>query len=280
MGIDIHALNFLKYAAKKKRLGQTATIGRQHLAVARAQFQFGPFCEPFLKQELGATIVDSYDFSGFEGATHLTDLNLPLVPEKLYDTIIDCGCTEHIFNVAQALKNISLLCAGGGQIIHVLPANSFCGHGFWQFSPELFFSLYSESHGYSETEVFLADLRWNRHWFEVAQPRNGQRVSVSSGSPLYVLCRTSRLSDFSHEDVQQSDYVHSWESTSQASRASKAGLGFIKKVIERHSAFYRVAQVLAEKLQARVQAFRHPATLSNRNRHLKKRRVSDLLLSK
>jgi len=65
---------------------------------------------------------------------------------------------EHVFNASQGLKNVTRLCAPGGQIIHSLPANNFCNHGFWQFSPELFFSLYSDKNGYSETEIFLADV--------------------------------------------------------------------------------------------------------------------------
>src|SRR5438105_7947431 len=206
MGIDIHALNFLRYAAGKNSFGSVATIGRQHMMVSRARAESSVFCEEFLVKHFGASSVDSYDFSGYEGATHLVDMNKPYVPQKEYDTIIDCGCIEHVYNVPQALKNMSLLCTNGGQIIHVLPANNFCGHGFWQFSPELFFSLYSKANGYGGTEVFLANLTNRRDWFEVKQPNNGQRATVVSKSPLYVLCRTYRLGNFSHDNVQQSDY--------------------------------------------------------------------------
>jgi hypothetical protein len=37
-----------------------------------------------------------------------------------------------------ALENVQAI-SGGGEIIHVLPANNLCCHGFWQFWPELFF---------------------------------------------------------------------------------------------------------------------------------------------
>src|SRR5258708_37485432 len=99
----------------------------------------------------------------------MVDVGKPLVSDEEYETIIDCGTAEHIFEVSQVLRNLSGLCASGGQIVHVLPANNFCGHGFWQFSPELFFSLYSAASGYGETEVFLADLRDPGEWFEVKQ---------------------------------------------------------------------------------------------------------------
>jgi hypothetical protein len=115
MGIDTHALNFLKYASQKKVLGGVATLGRQQLMVPRAFVEFGMFCEEYLQSQFGAKFVDSYDFSGFEGATHLVDMNKPMAAGNSYDTVIDCGCTEHIFNVSQALKNISQLCSNGGR---------------------------------------------------------------------------------------------------------------------------------------------------------------------
>ena len=45
------------------------------------------------------------------------------------------------------------LCKNGGTIIHSLPSNNNCGHGFWQFSPELFFSLYNEKNGFKNNEM-------------------------------------------------------------------------------------------------------------------------------
>ena len=66
MGIDIHALNFLKFACKKQRLGRVATIGRQGIHTGRAELKrtlnlnqepkFNPFCEDLLlKQALFST---------------------------------------------------------------------------------------------------------------------------------------------------------------------------------------------------------------------------------
>jgi SAM-dependent methyltransferase len=226
MGIDIHALNFLRYTRKKKLFADTITIGRQALnvreRVVKALMSTGPsykphaYCEDILLEYFGATKVDSVDNSDFEAATHIHDMNEPL-PHSLcekFDTVFDGGCLEHVFNAPQALKNCSLLCKPGGQIIHVLPANNLCGHGFWQFSPELFFSLYSKTNGYSETEVFLADLSDTHRWFRVDQPTNGRRVNVSSSTALYVLVRTVlQNTRFSHSNVQQSDYIFEWEKT-------------------------------------------------------------------
>jgi hypothetical protein len=231
VGIDIHSLNFLRFASNKQALGNIATIGRQALNVGPQILKqqmgvektrdYGPFCEELLTQCLGATSVDSYDNSPYENATFVEDMNQRLKSDRVYDTVFDGGCLEHIYNAPQALHNVSALCVPGGQILHVLPANNFCGHGFWQFSPELFFSLYSEKNGYRETQVFVADLLDTECWYEVRKPENGARANVSSSTSLYLLVRTRRASDrFSHTDVQQSDYVELWNGGSRSETKS------------------------------------------------------------
>jgi hypothetical protein len=223
MGIDIHGLNFLRYARKKQPFGDTITIGRQGIIViepvlkeligTEPSYKKQAYCEALLTEYFGATRVDSIDKSAYEKATHIHDFNEPL-PEDLYqkyDTVLDLGTLEHIYNAPQAFKNCSQFCKRGGQIVHVLPANNFCGHGLWQFSPELFFSLYCQGNGYIDTEVFLADLTNTATWYQVKEPAEGERVHVWSSSPLYVLVRTVlSTTDFSHLDVQQMHYVHEW----------------------------------------------------------------------
>ena len=233
MAVDTHALNFLLLASRDGPFGRTATIGRQNLSVSAEAIKrlfdlseipdFGPFCETLLKRHLGATLVDSYDYSDFEGATHVVDLNKPLIDPTQYDTVIDCGSLEHIYNAPQALRNVSLLCARGGRILHILPANNYCGHGFWQFSPELFFSLYSRTNGYGETRIFLAGIATDR-WYEVKPPQNGQRVDVTSCTKLLILVITRRMSCFHHDNVQQSDYVHAWTGALAPARSGLGGL--------------------------------------------------------
>jgi len=275
MGIDAHALNFLRYAAKKKTLGRVATMGRQSLMTKGVQAS-GGYCENFLMQEFGATRVDSYDYSDYESATHIVDMNRPLEMVEEYDTVVDCGTSEHIFDVSQALRNISRLGATGAQIIHVLPANNFCGHGFWQFSPELFFSLYSAGNGYKETEVFLADLGKDRSWFAVEQPKDGQRANVMSNSPLYVLCRTLKVSEVSEQTVQQSDYVFTWSHPRSTQR--RIALAEKAKIMIKKSAWaHRAAVSLKGRMQSTVHAFVGSTKLSKRNRHLKKISVAKLL---
>jgi hypothetical protein len=222
VGLGYHGLQFLRFAAKQAQFGRVATIGRQELGLDRkevcslidvgAEYEHEKYCDSLLVQHFGATCVDSWDYSDYEGASHVADMNKPL-NEGLssYDTVIDYGSLEHVYNAPQALLNVSEMCRDGGQILHMVPGNNFCGHGFWQFSPELFFSLYCESNGYSDTRVFLASEYRTDTWYEVTKPESGQRANVISFTPTFVLCRTVKARKSCHDSVQQSDYIHTWQ---------------------------------------------------------------------
>ena len=232
MGIDIHALNFLRYCAKRQKLGRTVTLGRQRLHLSERNLaaivprgrsdRYGPYCEALLLDYFGALTVDSIDNSGYEGATIIADLNQPIPALGTFDTIIDGGSTEHIFDIAQAYRNIGKLAEVGAQVVHVVPANQFCGHGFWQMSPEVFFSLYSVENGFSDTNVFVADLDDESNWYEVGRPEAGKRIEIASRSPLYLLVRTIKSREATKQIVQQSDYAFAWQlGTKSAERATK-----------------------------------------------------------
>jgi hypothetical protein len=274
MGIDTHALNFIKYVSKQRPMGRVATVGRQTLQLPELAARYGRYCDEFLQKNFGATLVDSYDFSDYEGATYIVDMNEPLAEERRYDTVIDCGCLEHVFNAPQALKNVSRLCDIGGQIIHVLPANNFCGHGFWQFSPELFFSLYSDANGYTATQVFLADLSDLDVWYAVERPTT-ERAEVTSKGPVYVMCATVKHSDCSKQAVQQSDYVPLWNAAAQSSREI-FGESF-RKEIKKVRWLYRWLLVARNAAGSGIRRVKNPTSLSARNRHLRKHNVSALL---
>jgi SAM-dependent methyltransferase len=224
MGIDAHGLHCLEYASQFGAFGRTVTLGRQnvYLKASLLQKRFGadidwknePYCERLLESGYGAAKVDSIDRSNYENASLILDMNSPLAPDiPQFDTVIDFGTSEHVFNISQALSNIIALCREGGQILHVSPANNFCGHGFWQFSPELFFSLYSEKNGFRDTEVFVASRKKTGTWYKVKKPKAGERVPLGSRDKLYVICRTVLAKKHTERalDVQQSDYVAAWE---------------------------------------------------------------------
>jgi len=284
MGIDVHALNFLRYISRREPLGRVATIGRQLLMIGPAGvakimgspmvIDFGMYSEELLKRNFGANLVDSYDYSDYEGATFIADMNKPVLTTRKYDTVMDCGSLEHIYNVPQAMANISSLCSKGGRIVHVSPGNNFCGHGFWQFSPELFFSLYSESNGYSETQVFLADLRSPRHWFEVKQPTDGKRAELVSKTPIYVMCKTRKISEFCHVEAQQSDYVHHWQRHESMENLQNELMNRAKQFIKSRRKLVRLLWHVRHNLHKMMS----PTQVSSLNPYLRKLDVATLLI--
>jgi SAM-dependent methyltransferase len=291
MGIDFHGLNFLLYAAKRRPFGATVTIGRQNIHLPNYMLRkilnlkhdrkYGPFCEALLLDHMGASSVDSFDASDFEQASFIHDFNTPLGPHLCYDTVVDVGTLEHIFNIPIALRNVASLCNPGGQIIHVLPANNFPGHGFWQFSPELFFSLYSEANGFSDTEVLVAELDNERYWFKANIPQGGVRVGYISKSRSYVLVLTRKTTAVTGETVQQSDYIYQWQRTAVAGAGSisSAKTSRLRSTIER---FGLVSTLVAPVLKAYrdKKAFFNDAfrfRLSSRNRQFRKILISSLV---
>jgi hypothetical protein len=219
MGLDHTAYQFLTYCVRTSRLGQTLTLARQWNYCGwkdPVSSEAPRYCEPVLTTDFGATSVSSVDASDYESPTYVHDLNQPLGGALLgtsFDSVLDFGTLEHVFDVPAALRSITRLCRTGGQIIHVQVANDYCGHGFWQFSPELFFSLYQPKNGFEYPEVFLADQKDSKHWVRCQKPRNGQRLEFSGRNVprSYVLVRTRKLNDVPALSVQQSDYEYLWE---------------------------------------------------------------------
>lgn len=136
---------------------------------------------------LGVNELVTLDVSNYEGAEIVWDLNQP-VPEhyhEQFDTIIDGGTLEHVFDVRQALMNLVSMLRAGGRIIHISPANNYANHGFFQFSPTFFFDYYA-ANDFTRLKGFLAeqDLYFyaRRPWefFEIT----GLSGRVTSQKPL------------------------------------------------------------------------------------------------
>jgi len=97
-----------------------------------------------LFQSLGFKEVFSLDVSNFENADYLVDLNLELdtaIPRD-FDLVFDGGTAEHVFDFKQLLMNIHKLLNIGGTVVHASPSNNHVDHGFYQFSPTVFYDWY------------------------------------------------------------------------------------------------------------------------------------------
>ena len=113
-----------------------------------------------------------------------------------YSVVLDGGSLEHVFNFPVAIKNCMEMLQVGGHYLGVTPANNFMGHGFYQFSPELFFSVFSEENGYELTSLIVFEDKYNAKWFSVKNPQKiNTRVALINDIPTYLLILAKRISE-------------------------------------------------------------------------------------
>ena len=93
--------------------------------------------------------VHAVDYSTYEGADIQFDLNGDNLPPDLtekFDFVIDGGTLEHVFDPANAIKNMSGMVKQNGYIYHALPLAGYIDHGFYSFSPAFFLEYYDINH--------------------------------------------------------------------------------------------------------------------------------------
>jgi hypothetical protein len=242
MGVEYYTTRFLLQAkARGHSFGRVLTIARQNLLLTpreleklAREFGFAPsdltstqppsaltYVEPLFTNLLKAPEVESIDASKYEGATHIHDMNAPL-PENLrarYDTVLEAGSLEHIFNFPIAIKNLMEAVKPGGSIFIQTPANNYFGHGFYQFSPELFYRVFTAENGFEVRRVELFEHLYPYHPFTtnthaVADPAAaGKRVQLVNNRPTLLLIEARRIAEkpIFASTPQQSDYVPMWE---------------------------------------------------------------------
>lgn len=172
------------------------------------------YCEPLLLA-MGASTVRALDYSDYEGAQVLHDLNQPLPTnlESCCDTLFDSGSLEHVFNVPVALDCYSKLIRPGGCMVLDMPANGCCGHGFYQFSPELFYQYFNGRQGFQVQAVFAVEDEPMGKWYRVPSPTSvGGRVYLYGDKPLHIYVIVKRLESSLGEALApiQVDYTQAW----------------------------------------------------------------------
>jgi hypothetical protein len=278
MGFDVQGLRFLLGAHRHGvRFQKTAMIGRQELMLdpiwlwrilsafgishdpvvaSRILTEAGGFAEPLLKL-LGAERTCSIDASAYEGATIVHDMNLP-IPDGLkqsFSVVVDAGTLEHIFNFPTAIRSCMEMVEQGGHLLLMTPANNFSGHGFYQFSPELFFRTFSSTNGFEVVRAIVCETSPEAPWYQVMDPaRAGRRVELTTMRPTYLMvhARRVRLGPILANVPQQSDYAALWKENSANSpnRSRREGVPplhkrLVRGIARRLHAVYRMAEPAA-----------------------------------
>jgi len=231
MGLDCNGSRALLWLSRSgvpfTRLGtfgrQGIWIGQDAMARNLADFGFAPvmfpkgsFAEPFFRL-LGAQDIISFDASDYEGSTVVHDFNLPINGDyrECFDVMFDGGSLEHVFNVPVALANCMSMVKVGGYYIASHPCNNFFGHGFYQFSPELYFRVFSSDNGFAVEHLIACEDFPGAPWFRVADPAGvHSRVILVNGKQTYLIVVARKLASraqYFARPPQQSDYAAAWE---------------------------------------------------------------------
>ena len=84
--------------------------------------------------------------------TTIVDLNTKRLPEHMigaYDTVLNCGTSEHILNQMNVFAALHAATRKGGMIMHLVPSMGFVDHGYFCYTSRFFFDLA----GYNKYEV-------------------------------------------------------------------------------------------------------------------------------
>jgi hypothetical protein len=174
---------------------------------------------------LGSHEIHSFDNSGYEGATHLHDFNkeLPITFKDQYTTVLDGGSLEHVFNFPVAIKNCMEMVGVGGHYLGIAPANNFMGHGFYQFSPEAYFNIFTPENGFELINVIAFEDRPKATWYSVRNPRDVRsRITLINNVPVYLLVVAKKFmrTIIFETAPQQSDYVAIWHQNNASSNGT------------------------------------------------------------
>lgn len=247
MGIDKDVAKFLLSARERAvDFTKSLTLGSQQFQVSQPDrakladdFKLKSFAEvkdsrDFLRL-LGACEIEAMDFSDYEGAAILHDLNRPIgdTLKNKFTFVLDGGTLEHVFNFPTALANAMEMVAVGGHLMIVTGGNNFLGHGFYQFSPELFYRALNRENGFQVKRLIAAEV--GGRWFEVADPQTVKsRVELINDKPVYlmVLAEKTASRPLFAKAPQQSDYVELWEA--EAANDSGNSTSALKNILKKN----------------------------------------------
>lgn len=213
------------------------------------------YSEPFFEM-LGANRVDSIDYSDYEQATIIHDLNRPM-PEtirQIFSCIVDGGTIEHVFNYPIAVKSCMDAIKVGGHFIGITPTNNQSGHGFYQFSPELIYRVFSEENGFEVVQMLVsADVSDGdqQEWYEVADPKRVKsRVMLVNNRPLTLrfIAKKVAQKEVFQTNPQQSDYATTWNRHEAVSTNDSTKSGGIMSLLFKKFVPYRL-KVIARNLK-------------------------------
>lgn len=164
MAISMQVLELLIGEMQRRPFsGRLLTLGRQTSMLteqyykermARAFRWSGPadpraagfYPDVKVMEGLGFSSVTALDVSPYEDADVIFNLNTPDTPAELvgaFDTIIDVGAVEHVFDIAAAFRHVHQMLAPGGRFIIFTTCIHPIDRAFFAMSPTLFHDYFA-----------------------------------------------------------------------------------------------------------------------------------------
>jgi hypothetical protein len=259
VGIARGAVNLLLEEAKRCPFQGTAgTLGRQTILIsaAKAKQLFGdsglapavPISPKFddnnLFQALGFERLESIDYSDYEGATHVLDLNAPQLPDELkgrFDTLYDSGTLEHVFHIPNAMKNIFDMAKVGGRIAFLSPSSNHMDHGFYMFSPTFFYDWFCANKFRIET-LYVIRYRpdptepWDAYAYDQLQWRDVQ-IGGLDDKPYAIWVVATKTPDSTGDKIPQqglyADSSYLYQGAQRAGNSTDVDCNFAPGVIDK-----------------------------------------------
>jgi hypothetical protein len=242
------------------RFSRIATVGHQRLALHPHElnelsaevgnpsifdrYTWRDFCEPYLVALLGAEEIVSIDANGYENATIIHDMNEPVEDlAEQFDLVIDGGSLQNIFNFPVAILNIMRMVRVGGRALICSPVNNLCGHGFYQFSPELMYRVFSNENGFAVSEMLLTEHSYGsveltppRKIMRVRDPKEvGRPALIITGRPLIIRTLAAKISHTNGflRTPQYSYDVAKWNDTQTEVKTGGSAKKLMKRLYRR-----------------------------------------------
>lgn len=155
VGLDVLRADIARFAAPQQQ-GQllTALVEAGRADGLQASWDIA---KVFWHTFLAPASISAIDFAGSAIAQRL-DLNLPIDLGQRFDIVHNAGTLEHVFDIAQAFRNIHNLTRPGGVMIHHAPFVGWVDHGFYALQPTLFWDL-AEANGYHVAVMAYAEVK-------------------------------------------------------------------------------------------------------------------------
>ena len=228
MGVNCFVLDFLlRFRERRLFKGSCLQLGRQQLHIFPNHYEAGMnvfsrydkvenynsilSCTGYtenLFSYLGCDSVVSMDYSNYEGSEIIHNMNNP-VPEEYYekyDVIFDGGTIEHIFDVKMCFHNVKKMLKKNGIFISVNGANNHLGHGFYQFSPDLYRAVFSNQSGYNIVEMHIKAANIDALPLDITKFEPWQSNIVTSQEQQYISVIIQKIKDIDAIDPQQPAY--------------------------------------------------------------------------